>query len=414
MKILWVVNLALPEANELLGIKSSPFGGWLVNASQDLVNRFEFIDLTICYPFKGTKHLKKGKKITYYSFSNNQDNQIKDIREIIDSVEPDLIHIFGTEYKHSYYASKLAKNLKIPSIISIQGLVSIYSYHLNANLPSKVLKGKTLRNYVFKDNIEGQFKRFQKRGIYERKGIELSDNIIGRTTWDKAITHQINPNAQYHFCNETLREGFYKYKWNIKNIEEHSIFLSQGGYSIKGLHHMINALPIIKKEFPNVKVYVAGNDITDTSSFKLKLKQNYYGKYIKMLIEKNDVKENVIFTGLLNEKQMIERNLKSHVFVCPSSIENSPNSVGEAMILGVPVVSSYVGGIPDMLEHDKEGYLYQSDSHNMLAYYVSKIFTDTNKTLEMSKNAQIKASKTHNPETNTNRLMTIYKEILDK
>ena len=133
-----------------------------------------------------------------------------------------------------------------------------------------------------------------------------------------------------------------------------------------------------------------------------------------MLIEKNDVKENVIFTGLLNEKQMIERNLKSHVFVCPSSIENSPNSVGEAMLLGVPVVSSYVGGIPDMLEHDKEGYLYQSDSHNMLAYYVSKIFTDTNKTLEMSKNAQIKASKTHNPETNTNRLMTIYKEILDK
>ena len=87
-----------------------------------------------------------------------------------------------------------------------------------------------------------------------------------------------------------------------------------------------------------------------------------------------DLERNVVFTGPLDEEKMCQRYLKSNVFVCPSSIENSPNSLGEAMVLGVPCVASDVGGVSDMLKHKEEGFVYQTDAPYMLAHYVCEIF----------------------------------------
>lgn len=80
------------------------------------------------------------------------------------------------------------------------------------------------------------------------------------------------------------------------------------------------------------------------------------------------------------------RYLASSVFVSVSTIENSPNSVGEAMLFGCPVVSSCVGGVLDMLEHGQEGFLYQASAPYMLAWYVGCVFRDDgleNKRLRM-------------------------------
>lgn len=71
---------------------------------------------------------------------------------------------------------------------------------------------------------------------------------------------------------------------------------------------------------------------------------------------------------------MLERLLKTHVFLLPSAIENSSNSLGEAMLLGMPCVASNSGGTQDILEHKKEGYLYPYTEPAMCAEYISKIF----------------------------------------
>jgi len=119
----------------------------------------------------------------------------------------------------------------------------------------------------------------------------------------------------------------------------------------------------------------------------------------------------IIFTGLLDEKQMCERYLQSNVFVCSSSIENSPNSLGEAMLLGVPCVASDVGGVSNMLTHKKDGFLYQADAPYMLAYYVCEIFSDNELVSNISNNARMKASRTHDKEKNTNDLINIYVDL---
>lgn len=421
VKILWLINISLPEANQLMGEGTSPFGGWLINASKDLANK-EGIDLSIAFPTNKASKFKEltGEKINYFPFTpvKETDNKVIEYNEsfekLLNKLQPDLVHIYGTEIAHALSMINTCNKLNIKTLISIQGLVSIIGNHMYSNLPIYVIYGSTLRNIVRRDSVYWMKKSFKRRGNNEIEALKRTSHIIGRTTWDRAITNQINPKAEYHFCNETLREEFYKHHWSIDNCEKHSIFLSQGQYSIKGLHYVLQALPDILKRFPQAKVYIGGKDLTKSNSLKDKLLLTYYGKYIKSKIKDMGLDKKIVFTGPLDEGKMCQRYLKSHVFVCPSSIENSPNSLGEAMMLGVPSVASYVGGIPDMLKDKEEGFLYQHDAPYMLAHYVCEIFENEYLALKLSKNAREHALKTHDMDENTRRLIEIYEEIKGK
>jgi glycosyltransferase involved in cell wall biosynthesis len=421
MNILWLTNIPLPEASELLNERSIPFGGWMVNTSMALSEQ-DNVNLSISFPEKEISKIKilKGKRIKYYAFSTVSNKIVASnccnvqFEQILGRVKPDIVHIFGTEYLNTLLMVNTCNKMNIKVVISIQGLVSVYYHHYMAYLSDKVMRRFTFRDLIKQDNLKQQQKKFVNRGKFEIEAIQKVHHVIGRTTWDKACTTQINPNVKYHFCNETLREEFYKHQWSLEKCERNSIFVSQSSYPIKGIHLMLEAMPLILKTFPNTKLYISGYDITKSDTLKEKLKKTSYAKYIIEIIQKYNLKNNVIFTDLLDEKQMCERYLESNVFVCPSSIENSPNSLGEAMILGVPCVASDVGGVSDMLKHKEEGFLYQADAPYMLAYYVCEIFGNEEIALKFSRNSRKHALKTHDREVNLNRLLNIYKELTNE
>jgi glycosyltransferase involved in cell wall biosynthesis len=416
MNILWLTNIALPEASQLMNEKPSPFGGWFVSASARLADN-ERISLSIAFPKNGLSDVRvlKGNKINYYAFSPVSEKDIRSNRQnsyfekILEQAKPDIIHIFGTEYAHTLAMVNACQKEKV--VISIQGLTSVIAGHYLSGLPVNVQNRFTLRDFIKQDNLKQQRKKFIRRGRLEIEALQKVKHIIGRTTWDKACTSQINPGAKYHFCNETLREEFYQHTWDINKCERHSIFVSQGSYPIKGVHFMLEAMPLILKRFTDAKLYIGGNNILQSDTLKDRLKRSSYGKYIEELIKKYSLESCVKFTGVLDEKQMCERYLKSHVFVCPSSIENSPNSLGEAMILGVPCVASDVGGGSDMLKHREEGFVYQMDAPYMLAYYVCEIFSDTELAFQLSEKAREHARRTHDREINNATLINIYNQI---
>lgn len=420
MKVLWLVNIPLPEACRLMGEQPSPFGGWLINASKYLVAQ-DKIALSIAFPKLKSKNVMefRGEKIDYFAFphvdlnDNKLINHNSYLKTVLKKVQPDIVHIFGTEFAHSLAMVNACNDLGIKTVISIQGLVSVIEKHYLANLPTNVQKRFTFRDFIKQNNILQQKSEFKKRGLIEIEAIQKTTHVIGRTTWDKVCALQINPNVNYHFCNETLREEFYKNEWSLEKCEKYSIFLSQASYPIKGLHYMLEALPIILRRYPKTKLYIAGSDITASTTLKDRLKQTSYAKYIMELIKELNIEKHVFFTGLLDEQQMCKRYLNSNVFVCPSSIENSPNSLGEAMLLGVPCIASNVGGISDLLTHGEEGFLYQVDAPYMLAYYVCEVFGNDSLANYFSKNSKIHAMKTHNTIKNSNSLMNIYVNILD-
>lgn len=419
MKILWLTNVALPEASVLMHETPSAFGGWMVGAANG-ISVEENVQLSVAYIKDDISKLTKleGESITFYAVPRVQHTDLRSIqsnahlKQVVEVAKPDLVHIFGTEYAHSLAMVNACNALGIKTVISIQGLVSVYANHYMANLPVGVQTRSTLRDFIRQNNLMKQQKAFEDKGKLEIEALQKTGHVIGRTTWDKACTSWINPNAKYHFCNETLRDEFYMHSWSYDECEKYSIFLSQAAYPIKGLHFMLEAMPLIISRFPDVKLYIAGDNRFRADSFKSRLKLSSYGKYINALMKKHNLNEHIEFTGLLDEKQMCERHLKSNVFVSPSTIENESNSVSEAKLLGVPCVASYAGGVADRIQHGKDGFLYQTDAPYMLAHFVCKIFEDEMlaKTISMNATAQIKV--TLDKHKNRDTMIEIYKDIL--
>ncbi|AZV55534.1 glycosyltransferase family 4 protein [Clostridium sp. AWRP] len=413
MKVLWIGNIILPQIAEYEGIKEPVVGGWMVYLA-DLVSSIP--ETNLVYLFDDVKsRCGVVNKITYYAVENKNERvgrrdeeYIQQLIEIIQREKPDVIHIWGTEDEHALAMVEACSRLKIINrvVISIQGLLSEYAKYYYAYLPERVIHGTRIKDLI-KGNLKEKHDVFEKKGKYEIEAISSVKHVIGRTDWDKACVWAINPDVHYHFNNEILRKEFYMGQWEYLKCEKHSIFCSQAHYPIKGIHLMLQAMPIIKREYPDVKLYIGGKDFSQDPKWKLSV----YQKYILDIIKKEDLTNNVFFTGFLNAEKMKQQYLHSNVFVSPSSIENSPNSVGEAMLLGVPVVSSCVGGVQNMIEHGREGLLYPANDIHMLAYYVCKVFDDESFAINLSKEAVEHATKTHDQETNLKQLISIYNDI---
>lgn len=413
MKILWIINVKLPDVSRILNQTITPYGGWLVETSSELA-KIKDIDLTILYPDVKIHQHKIGN-IKYQSFIKGaySNKDIISAKKLMNEISPKFIHIFGTELPHSNFYASVANLLQIKVIVSIQGLVSAIEKHMYASLPFHVVYGFTMKNIANRDSVYLHRKTFIKRGKLEIDTIKKSQYIIGRTTWDKAATKQINSHAKYFHCNESLRREFYfSEKWGYISCEKNSIFISQGHYSLKGFHYVIEAIRILKYQYnySDLNVYVSGKNIFNRDSIKSRIRSTYYGNYLYKKAKKYDLLDNIHFVGILDVNNMIEYYLKANAYVCASSIENSPNSLGEAMILGVPCIASYVGGIPDLIEHNKEGYLYQSDAPYMLAYYLDLVFQSKGDICSMTSNAILKSEKTHSITKIIEDLYSLYKD----
>ena len=422
MNVLWLVNTALPEASQLMHEKTSPFGGWFASASLRLAER-EGIRLSISFPHNGLKkdvRLLRGTNVDYYAFppvtrkDSQQNAVIKYLRSLLDAVKPDIVHVFGTEFAHTLAMVNACNEQNIKTVISIQGLVSVIAQHYLTGLPTTVQNRFTARDFIRQDNLRQQQRKFVNRGLLEIEALRKVKHVIGRTTWDKACTSQINPEAQYHFCNETLRDEFYQHKWDIGKIEKQSIFISQGYYPIKGLHYMLEAMPLILMRYPNAKLYVSGPNPLRSDYLLDRVKLDSYGKYIKQILRRFDIANNVIFTGILDEQQMCKRYLKSNLFVSPSMVENESNSLSEAKIMGVPCVASYVGGVAGRIEHGQDGFYYQHDAPYMLAHYACEIFGNDELALHFSSRAREKGMLRHDAEANLKTLLNIYNQICNQ
>ena len=408
MRILWITNILLPPLCEALNLPIPVVGGWMYSSAAKLIED-NSITLAVATVYQGKeyKDIQIGS-IRYFLLPLNGSSMLKYHKKlehywhiVKNDFIPDVIHIHGTEYPHglAYVRACGAKNV----VVSIQGLLSCYYHYYYYGLTKRnILQNITFRDSLRQDDIFQQKNKMKRRSKYEKELLASVNHIIGRTSWDKAHVWAINPNAIYHYCNETLRQEFYNHTWNYENCEKHTIFISQAGYPIKGLHMMMKALQIVKQFYPDVKLYVAGDDITKKTWYRL----SGYGKIIKNMIHKYSLKGHVIFTGPLDEKAICHRYLASNLFVCPSSIENSPNSLGEAQLLGVPYLAAYVGGVYDLTKNHG-ARLYRFEEFEMLAYKICESF-NSDRIAVVDDEVRMR----HNAFFNKSALVSIYNTII--
>jgi glycosyltransferase involved in cell wall biosynthesis len=417
MKAIWLCNVPIPPISQWLGEEVVPFGGWLVGAAQAFMTDRQN---SLVYIYPALSECREGEigNLHFYSFRNtgrkgkDRANLYKYFQEILSRERGDILHIWGTEYHYSYTFMQAAKSLNYKErvVISIQGLISVYARHYSQKIEPRILYRRTLRDIVKNDSIMKAKRDLERRGIYEERLIQDADSVIGRTEWDKACTFQINRNMKYYECNETLRDSFYDNRWNLASCRRHTVFVSQGNSPIKGLNCALETIAILKKTYPDVKLVCAGYK-KDKKSL---IKYSSYELYIESLIKRYGLMENVCFTGILEEDKMVEYYLSGNVYLSSSSIENSSNSICEAMLLGMPIVASFVGGTPSLIKNEEEGLLYPFNEPYIAAAMISTIFSDDQFATNMGENARKRALIVHDKSKNYSDLIKIYTDIMSR
>lgn len=374
-------------------------GGWTENLLSAL-SKVDGIELVFAFyldsavsvadkTYQGISYIALPVRVKGLSACNEQ--MIQDLHKMLELATPDVTHIIGTEREHDYELFKLAGAEK--TVISITGLTSIYAEHYLGGMERNEYTHRSLGDILRRTSILRQQRLFAKWGESEKRLIGQAKYVMGRTTWDQAFVKRMSPDCKYIYCGEILNSCYNGGKWSPETMKRHTIFVSQGSYPLKGLHQLIKALPMIAERFSDVRVVVGGPDLLAEDTWIKKIKATSYAQYIRDLLRQNGIsKDRFLFTGPLNAEQMKEQYLSCNVFVLPSLIENSPNSLGEAMMLGVPVVASYVGGIPDMAKHGETAFLYPFDEPYMLAHYVCELFADDD-LAERLGNAAVAAAK---------------------
>lgn len=421
MKILWITNIFFPEWYAAKGIEGRNTGGWMKSLADALVASDPDLEITVASPFEGVKE-PEFLNVGRYRFVaiprrrgiNDYDPaQEADWLAVRDAVRPDLVHIHGSELPHGLAWVNACSGDRV--VVSLQGIVSRVARYNSGYIKSK----KFFTPYgVIKWLRPSSFGMdFNALGVYEEDLLSKVPHIIGRTSWDRAHAWAINPSALYHFCNENLRPQFSASDpWDVNSCSRHTIFLSQAASPIKGLHKLLEALPLILRHYPDTRVRVGGINPMEGHGprwrrwLKSKVRSPYLSR-LDTLLANPTVGGAVEFLGSIPADRMVAEYLSANVFVCPSSIENSPNSLGEAQMLGCPVVASYVGGIPDMVTDGETGLLYRFEEQEMLADAICRLFASDDLARRLSAGGRQAALKRHDSSLNAARMIEIYNRI---
>ncbi|WP_438296700.1 glycosyltransferase family 4 protein [Sporosarcina sp. FA15] len=393
-------------------------GGWILTMLEELQNLEEIVAIDVVSTYKGKKvftYIDQKIRYTLLPTSSNSikydKNLWKYIQDEILVFKPDLIDVHGIEFY--LIKSLLEVKTKTPIVATLQGLTSEIYKHYYAGIPMiELLRNRTIRDNIFLDGIIERKSQYKKRGENEINSLKELKYTIGRTDWDRIVSMQHNQKLKYFDCNRNLRKEFYGHTWTLDSVDRYSLFTTQSHYPIKGLHILLEALSIIVEKFPGVCLYISGKNMLSRNTLFEKLTFSGYQKYISRLIKKLDLENHVIFTGPLNSSEIVNQLKKTHTFIMPSVIENSPNALAEAQLIGTPSVASFVGGIGDFVEDGISGLLYSCYEPVILADKVQRIFLDDEIARNLSTNAREIAAKRHNRAENTEKLIFAYKTII--
>ncbi len=330
------------------------------------------------------------------------------LSKIIEEEKPDIVDVQGTEF--SFGKAVLNLKLTCPVTVTLQGLADSCVRAYTMGMPMKeLLFGRSKSDNKKLNGILERKVLLYLRAVNSNNIIKKAKYCIGRTHFDKAEAEGINKNIKYYSCNRILRDDFYKaQKWDMKEANNHQLFGISSQVPYKGLHYAVKVVAKLKEKYPDVLLSVPGNfkiDLPDSTIHS-------YEKYIKKLINQYDVKDNIRFLPSLNPTQMVAEMMKSRVFYQYSCIENSPNSLAEAQILGVPCVASNVGGTSSYVEDGKDGLLFEVDNTDECAEKISELLEKDELCLLLSKNGIKKSEERHNVKANTEKLISIYKDIV--
>lgn len=407
MRILWfsvTPSMFNPYSNAHHG------GGWIASLEQIVRQNME-IELGIAFYFRDENKRYEKDGVTYYTLPNDnrnmlakwlkpekEEDRINRYLKVIEDFKPDVIQIFGSENDFGLICGET----DAPVVIHIQG--SLPPYH-NALFPVGMnkydfltTKGLTWRRRLIGLRSEPAFRRNADR---EEKILRTCSYFMGRTLWDKNIVSLYNPEATYFHCEEALRDSFInsgkKWAGGAGNKFKIVSVISTPWY--KGADLILKAAGLLKD---NTQIDYEW-DVYGVSD--IRFFENKYG------IKAKEV--NVFLKGTVDKDRLVDALCAASCYVHPSYIDNSPNSLCEAQYLGVPVITTNVGGISSLVDDGNTGMLFPANDPYTLAATLKKINDNPTMASELGTKGRERAMVRHNPEKLVETLFNIYSAIIN-
>ena len=411
MKVLWF-EIAIPSKYENTGRVVT---GWQ-DALESVVCRCPDIELFIAFESDKHAEVKEIDGVTYipmqtsYSFIErkksdftwkiNEKKVVSNGQAVIKQYAPDIIHVFGNEWPYGL----LAQYTDIPLVVHIQGSIIPYD---NALYPPRyngftMVRGTGINIRKQYHHLQASFKA-KSRVRMERRVWKVVSHYMGRTNWDRALVNMLHPSATYHHVEEALRPVFWetKRKWEVPtNGRKIKLFTIGCSSFWKGIDMMLKTASVLKDVGIEFEWSVAGK----------------MSEELKEIVEKTERLKfsdcNIRILGFLPPEKMVDYLCEATMYVHTAYIENSPNSICEAQILGVPVISTMVGGIASLVHDGIDGELFPANDPWQMANGIVGLSKDLEKLKRYSENARSVALKRHSAENILSELLTCYNDIL--
>ena len=396
------------------GITKCP---WIDSLLEELRN-YQSISLAVVLPIN-SDFLQKDQKdnIKLYGLPNPKERNIfkkaynkliyatesakinVHIKTVVDDFNPDIIQTFGTENPFGLIIPELSK----PVIMHIQGflLVGERKYFTGISRCEQ-FRYTSLKDLLIMSGSYNGFFTFRKRAKIEEKVIASCNYFMGRTDFDKRIISLLSPKSTYYHCEEFIRKDFFEKHWNFPLENEIVCISTLNGTTYKGIDLLVESSMILKKHTKfTFRFKICGVSLNDE-----------FVKILKKKYKKTASFENIEFLGKLTTAELVTQLCNSNFYVHPSYLESSPNSICEAMVLGMPIVATNVGGLDSLITDKIEGLLVQEgDPYSFAAAIVE--LTDNYRYAELlGKSAREKAIIRHNPKEIGMRLLDIYHRVL--
>ena len=413
MRVLWFTSsssLFPPDKGK------NVLGGW-VSSLQREIEKCHEIELGIAFFHENYRNQLVQNGVKYYpifkkkSWSimrvlgnwNHGKNEIKYVTHfinIIDDFKPDVIQVFGTERSFGL----VVHHTKIPVAVHIQGFVNpcLNAWYCPGISTINVLLNESILEFIKGHGVIHDYIKAKVKAKQEKLIISNVKYFMGRTHWDKNLTHILAPSAKYFHIDEMLRPSFYfdtDRCLNYSNCFTIVSILSRRLY--KGLDLVFNTLKILNK-LPDFEYKWQIFGIDEGSRIVKLLK----GKSLNL--DKNCIE----YHGRTSEKGIYNALINADVFVHPSYIENSPNSVCEAQLIGLPVIATNVGGLASIINHNRDGILVPANDPYALAHQLIEFKNNPQRALSIGKAGREKAKLRHNKEKIIQSLLDTYTYII--
>lgn len=212
----------------------------------------------------------------------------------------------------------------------------------------------------------------------------------------------MSPGSDYFHGDEILRERFYSLRWKARNERQPFVIHTTSSDSlVKGFTTVVEAARLLRKAGFDFRWQIAGiGEESTVVNIVRKQRGDFVGDHVQVL-------------GKLNADKLVAKMMEADLFLLPSAIENSPNSLCEAMIMGMPCVATSTGGTPSILSDGEEGLLIQSGDPWAMAGAIMETSLNYQRALDMADKARETALFRHDPIRVVEQVLQSYKTLLE-